>query len=627
MRSLHALLITSLFSFLVAFKFGLGGVRESEWVIFNLSYPLTCFFFAAWVLFFWQKIQAKKSSLKPQVGAIFILFLGVIWIHWCEPHILKVSQDEQSHLSLAWMMHIDRRVALPLAVHEIIPTPVIGAYFAPFRGHLFSYLTSVLLDIGAPLRAAPFITNALLGLSLIAIVYLMAKKWLRSPALACIPPLLLMSAPIFGQVMCSGSYDLANLTLLALSLKLLLEYSTLQSDTTRRLLLCSAVLLSYCRSESVLYSGIILTVVTWQTRAKPILEICISALGLIPALATQNLLTGNPNNLWQNAQSAGDKLWSINQLLPNLSDSLYHFVLGGKYDMGSPLLFLLGLAGAVRIIRNLCVSPGKAGRDERVVLIFTALALGIYCVPMGSFWGGPSQAVMTRFTLPLWFALSLLSVFTVMELRRFAYLPQSIVAAWFIFHAMPIYAKHHGTNTMHISAQQEEMGRLAEENNDGRTLFVSKSQIPLINRGLCVVEWRFFSSNLDKYAELVRMGAYSRIVLVELVRLRDATGKNFDNEKGVGSLRNACLTTPIASEIVDRGFRISLSQITGVRLEDGILSISPSNDRWPEFDTVESLRLYFSHLYPTGYGRWDIARTQQTTNLSEKNNSAETQSK
>jgi hypothetical protein len=312
--------------------------------------------------------------------------------------------------------------------------------------------------------------------------------------------LLLCSLPLLAQNVTSGGYDVLNLTLLAGLVWASLTYVSEPTSQRLTVLTSVCVLLALSRHESAVYVIVPATcaLYVWKKRGSlelPLL-VALSPLFLLPVVWTNKILVGSDTFMATDVAAAlGTKVFSLANLSKNMGETIFYLFSFDLDATNSILLSLMGVLGVlvmiVRVGLTLARREIPAAR-EIVLLVFMLLVLGLYALVLANFWGMPTDAAAARFSLPLHFLFAVLAVWMVADHWRNA-VPRWLLilsAGYLLLVATPACARHSTTNQMVVSRSYRWFLEYIAQHDDGRTLYVSKSCLPMIVAGYPAVYLR-----------------------------------------------------------------------------------------------------------------------------------------
>lgn len=577
-----------------------------EWGQWELAWPFALIISSLFAGLLARKIWNHREKVIPELRWIAVLTPFVLIVQCLEPHFLKVTYDEQAHLGVAYGMYSQGRCEMPLGAHlklNFAGDPAIDLYGTTFRGYYFSVLVAALGRAIGFSESLAYWVNGINALGVLVLVYIMARKIGLPPIISPIPAILLLGAGIFGQVMCSGAYDMTNLLFLAFFIYFLSNFLETKARAEGRLLLLASLLLTFCRTESIVYFAIAVLAWLYIYRLKMHWEILATLPWTLPMLATQRVLTANPRNITQGEIKPGQEVWSLGNLFENWQDSIVYFLNLSPAKMGSLLLFIAGLGGIVALTLRVKKGSHPFGHTEKTLFITAIGATSLYSIVMGSFWGGPSiKLVMTRFTLPLWLTLSIASAYFLKIIIEKNGITTKVLwittTTWFITMVMPTYAKRDVALNFDYALADKTMLEMAKQVDDGRTLFVYDSCASFVSRGLPCIEYSLLSNNVEKYTTLARMGTWNKIVFVELIKKLPDGKKGISRNPKWGNKRDSLITQKLLSKSYDPGWDLSLEEWTGLKTENGVIDIQKRDIEPPQHSSHNELTYKLRSLMP-----------------------------
>lgn len=510
---------------LLLWRFRTASLGQAEWVQWNLAYGAMSL---CWVLWLYAMARVLRESIAALTQIRFELAGVLLWgvallFFWSrhEPVLFKVNFDEPQHAAVALSMHLDGRFALPYATAGWDENLQILKYTSSSRGGFYSYLVSLLHDFTGYSASNPFLLNKAAFLLFLLTIYTMIKKVCVSRTIAITSVLLASSIPLFAQTTLSGSYDITNLAFLAIYTLAILLYAEKDSPSRFMFAACTGVILALVRSESLVYLGILGAILLFRIsknrRLPPASYALLLTPGLLAALSVQVILTSDPVNISQHDERATSGLFSLDFFLGHSRAALDYFFSPDADGTGCVWVAWAGLSASLLLIAGALTRRIRWDSVEKTWFAISTLAVLFYAGTLCSFWGGPDVAVMTRFTLPLWFVLILAPALLLRHLkpstRSLSTLPWMAIL-FFCAWTVPAVVHAKSTRAMNKSRILAAMIDTCRVKNDGRTTFIAESHLPFQANRIPAYSFNYFCNNASRFEMAHRIGLHGRFVLL-----------------------------------------------------------------------------------------------------------------
>lgn len=481
----------------VAFYFGFiaFGPVTAERIISGYGYYYILGLFALFVAFAWRVAGPRRQSwlswFRQPGWPVVVLVIATGMAIWSDPIKHKILYDEYVLQGTAAQMHATKEIGTAVRAYDIFGTWVAIDTFLDKRPYFFAFLVSLLHDLTGYRAANMFVLNIALAPVFLGLVYWLAATLTgrRGPAFLAVG--LLTTMPLLGQQVTGAGMELHNLTMLALVMALAVLYLRAPDDDRLALLVLGAVLLSQSRYESVIFVvPTALAIVFGWIRVRRILlpwPALIAPLLLVPYAWHNRVLSAKPA-LWQLREGETSR-FSLTYLSGNLQGAWKFFFNTGVELANSWWLSAVGAAAlgwllfcGVRWTRNRLRRPLES--SEQVVLWFGLGIIGNLSMLMFYYWSRLDEVIASRFALPLYFLLALLSARLVSDLdsRR---VPGTRLATfglgiWFFVFALPAVARRPYTDQNLVMLEVEWTREMVTARGDSVLLITSSSTIPFV---------------------------------------------------------------------------------------------------------------------------------------------------
>lgn len=471
------------------------GPATAERIISGYGYYYILGLFVVFVGFAWRVGSARRPAWwrwfrRPGWPAVVLVVAAGMAV-WSDPIKHKILYDEYVLQGTAAQMHATKEVGTAVRAYDIFGTWVAIDTFLDKRPYFFAFLVSLLHDLTGYRAANMFVLNIALAPVFLGLVYWLAVTLTGRRGAACLAVGLLATMPLLGQQVTGAGMELHNLTMLALTMALAVLYLRAPDDDRLSLLVLGAVLLSQSRYESVIFVvPTALVIVLGWLRARRILlpwPALIAPLLLVPYAWHNRVLSAKPA-LWQLREGETSR-FGLSYLSGNLQGAWKFFFNTSVELANSWWLSAVGAAAlawmavcAVRWMRN------RQRRDldsaETVVLWFGLGIIGNLTMLMFYYWSRLDEVIASRFALPLYFLLAVLSARFVadLDLRR---VPGTRIAAfglgiWFFVFALPAVARRPYTDQNLVMLEVEWTHEMVAARGGSVLLVTNSSTIPFV---------------------------------------------------------------------------------------------------------------------------------------------------
>lgn len=583
---------------LLSWRFGWGDLGQAEFVVWNFGYEIYRFSTAVWLisagLVAWGLRDTLRGLLVPGCLAALVVAALLSIGAYLEPHGYKVNYDEPLHANVAKTMH-DIGVSAP--VQTVLPGPTgpeITGYSSSHRAALYSYLVSIAHDLFGYAPSHPFWVNAALMGGVWMTVWLMVRLRFGGHAPGLFAMLILGAIPLMTHSAFSAQADVANLFFLAQFLLAIQLYARDRAPAQVGYLIATGAMLALARSESIAYLAVIAALFIremWRGRwVSPGWSALLVAPALMLAMAVQLILLSNPTNLTQGALAPGEAVHQVAFLRAHLNDMLTYFFVGTPTS-GAPIIaWLMAIATAVALathLRRRTLTDATLGTMGAAILYGT-----FYLVLLSSFWGGPSDLLMERFTLPLWLfgTLALTWVLYSQAPRRLAILCCAIPLLALATHTIPRLRSRVQWEANPLAQAQESWVALAKTHARAGRYFLAPSHYALVNEGLPAAPGKRLTIAPEFFENLVRSGKINELLILGIAQQGIVVFSADENDIATAATLREIARRPVATGIEIRLYRVDGYKRAG-RLHDfgtrateaGGISSSSGTGTWPAF--------------------------------------------
>lgn len=511
---------------LLVWRFAFATVQSAGWIHDHAYYSILTLSSAVFVLACLRMARAhdwvgglwRNRMEVMQVLAVTGLVLWVWSVH--EPAMERVCQDEPQHMSSAFLMHESAKLGQPnftFGEGDMVYTTLVGPVF---RGALYPYLVSLWHDVFGYSEVNAFRVNLVLGAVVLLQCYGFGRVVGGCRAVGWLAFLLMSSVPLLGQVARSGSYDLLNVVLLFLYVASL-RLSWRNCGPAELLYSASiGVLLALTRAESIVYLGLLAAMLLFMAyRGRSVSmprSFWLLIPGVVAALATQVVMvyfyprfsdsmntTGKPNLAWSNLVLHGE-------------DAIAYLFAFDDTSTASALLAWFGVVSALLCLALLITRRMAFAVDYFILYAASVVVILFYSVTLATFWGGPSQPEMARFTLPLWICFIWAVVLCARDVlwvkSRVPYAVALSLVALFVF-TLPSIRVHKATKSMGSAWINQSMSRLGDRMKIPGTLFVAQSNLVYANKRVSSCTAYLCTMQPEKIALMKQYGLIRRVLL------------------------------------------------------------------------------------------------------------------
>ena len=529
---------------IIGYRFWGMDQATALWLQYNFSYWTVL---AALGWFMWSlKCEADfrflsiRSFLRGHSVGILIVVACGVFLQIQEPHMLKVLQDEPTHLATSLLIHKQRAVATPAEAH-IFDGELIYLHAVPeVRMFLFSTLLSMVHDVSGYRVENVFILNAFLSTLVLALLYVCGNMFAGRNG-GCLAVVLMAGVPLLSQVATSGSYDLLNLVLLLGLFISTRHYLLSPAVGGLNLMLSVGVLLALSRYESILYLLIPIGAMLYKWRGEKAVSFTRSAmlspLAVWPCFTANFIMLSNDGFTLSSYREKGAGFFGLQYFAENARQAVYYLFNFDLDSTNSVLLSTLGLLGLVALWVTWSVRFRRAGAisfETKLLTVVSIFIFVMYLFVLTNFWGRPTQSSATRFILPLYAIMSLAAVWLVRNSSKQKKVTLvSLAAAGLFMMTFTNSSNVRASTTIHMSLPISYKWFLeyARKHDDGRTLYVADSSLYMLVYGYPSIPTSGLNTKLSSAVLCLKAGMYDEILIMD-IRYRDPVSGNYTNGLG-----------------------------------------------------------------------------------------------
>ncbi len=515
----------ALASAVVEYRLGLASVKVSVWITQFAGYWLvaaTCLLCAAALVAELRAHWPGWARLRPHWPGLLAGVLIALFWQAHEPHDFKILFDEHVLGGIARTMHYEREGAYPGYAHFINDHLVTFGFGVDKRPLLFPFLVSVVHDLTGFRPENSFVVNGLLGFALLMLIYgigAVQGGW----RVGCFGQLLFAGLPLIAQNATGGGFDLLNITVITAFFITAWNYWRQPGTGGLDLLVFTGLVLANCRYESMLFLALlaVLVVLKWVRERQVTLTLAAALsppLVLPPLLLNQIFMGGGGGSYFQTSAS---NFLNFKYLGENVVHAGYFLFMPDFQSNNSLLLSLVGLAALLLALmwigRQL---PGflKGFGVEIPLLLAVSGVLCVTFIGWLSFWGHWDDALVQRFSLPLYTGFVLCAMFVAARLLRGRLLPGWVVAGTAVYAvaaAAPVSSEAYMTNDMQSYVTYRWARDYVLKHADQSVLIISRASVMFTMYGQANIHMGIANHNPAKVANVLPNGLYRDIWVVQ----------------------------------------------------------------------------------------------------------------
>ncbi len=538
-RPLLLFLLSAALALFVAFR--VVTPAQTERLIVKGGYFYVLAVFAAWVIFAWRLMQARRGMCvswvrRPgRVGLFLMAATG--FAVWTDDFAHKVLFDEYVVQGTAWHMHLTKEIGAPLRAFDFSGTWMVIDTFLDKRPYFFPFLVSLLHDLTGFRLANVYVLNVAVAFALLGATYWLVRSLTarRGPALLAVA--LLASLPLFGQNATGASMELLNLGMIAAVMVGAVLYLRVPTDDRLSFLILGTVLLAQTRYESVLFVfPVAVIIATGWWRAGRILlpwPALLAPLMLVPYVWHDRFVSSRPV-LWQLREGEVARFaWQY--LAGNLEGARQFFFSTSPGQPNSLWLTIVGLLGlgwaavhAVKFLRGRAAGNGRPSPDAIVVLLFGLTVAANLGLLMFYYWSRLDEPIAARFALPSYFFLAVLAGWWARTLDVRGWPATGIMAGglavWVLVFGFTAYAHRFYTSQNMVMHELNWEIEQAAKRPRPTLLITSKATLPFLMEKIPAVNTVLARVRLPQIAWHMKQGTFREVIVTQVIRPMSAQG-------------------------------------------------------------------------------------------------------
>jgi hypothetical protein len=471
----------------------------------NFAGPITLLALCFWINSLRSVLAPWPRHFLPEWRTWLAALIGATVVFGSTAIDFKVLSDETNLLSVANMLTVFGKASNTEMWQYYYHTYHATDVSVPSRPILFPLFTSLVQHVVGVKWWAPFVVNFASLVILFQLVLLWAQRELPERFLPKSTTLLaILMSPVLSIVSTSAGYDLVSLTVGFAAFLLLFEYGRRQDSATLECLLFALVCYASVRYESIMAipftaAGLFFLEGKGIFKKVSLQTIAMAGLMILPLVVQRYLTWGSFENPPDRApfsfKNAMD--WSPIFFRSFFTDG------NGPYPI---LLHWLGLGGlllAVKRMRGVGMIP----------LVFLGFVLTLL---ISHHFGRADHPTQVRLFLPISFALSLLALYVLRDLERWAdprYLLM-VFAVLVVHHRQ--YAVHDPlTAQLTMTREVRHIRDFISADLKPGDIFVYDRPGQLTALGLSAISWSKFKDERRSYLDNVRAHLYNRLILID----------------------------------------------------------------------------------------------------------------
>jgi hypothetical protein len=370
--------------------------------------------------------RAFGSRVWPGRSHVFFLVLCCLWVFRMDRPGQKVLFDEPVLASTAFTLHYERELGTTTRAYPLHGIFTVLRTYLDKRPPLFPFVVAVVHDVTGWRVANSIYVNMGGTIVLLWLVWLLGRHYGGSPMAGSMAVALLATFPELGICATGAGMDLINLLFLVGTWLVAIAYAERPEEPRAVLLVICALLLTYCRYESVLYVGsaaLVWLLVAGRRRYwVPETIWALLPLGLL-LYAWHNTVLSHSPELWELRDEQSQR-FSLGYAPNNLTHAVKFLFVPTWDQPNAVLLAVAGCLGGFWLLSRLSRRAAVVENAPKITLLaFGGAILANFVLLMCYYWGELDDSIVTRLALPLYLLLALLAVAGWRELgARFAQL-------------------------------------------------------------------------------------------------------------------------------------------------------------------------------------------------------------
>jgi hypothetical protein len=394
-----------------------------EWIRYFGYYAIL----ASTLIWLWGLYRAYPGAFKPQgwswlgdkrfrwaIVAVLVVFAAM---QLNEQKGFKILLDEPVLINTSRMMHYERQVYV-VSNSQRVEGILAAKGYVDKRPNFFPFLVSVVHDLTGYRIENAFYLNTVLLLVLLGLAFSVGRELSSNMAGGFISLGAVASLPLVWHQAAGGGFEILNLVMMLLTLKLAIDYLKNPSSQKLTALALTAVMFAQVRYESILFviPVAIVGIMGYSIHRKPMLPwgVWISPLLLVPVLWQQRVFNLT-KDFWELFTVGTDKPFSLDYYAHGVSQALFFFFSWSWEMPTAPLVAWVGGISLVVFIIVMClrlVEHQKRAEiidSKRAQLVFFTLLLGVglYFTLLMCYAFDLGQYMVQRLALPLYLTMAL----------------------------------------------------------------------------------------------------------------------------------------------------------------------------------------------------------------------------
>lgn len=358
----------------------------------------------------WRRVAARAWPGWRQACLIAFVWL---WLLRIDAPGYKILYDEPVQSSTALTLHTEREFATTVRAHRIDGVFTVLKAYLDKRPPLFPFLVAVAHDVTGYRTSNAYVVNAAGTLALVALVWWLGRRYGGGVGGGACAVGLLATLPLLGITATSAGMDLVNLAMLAALWVAIVRYLDQPGETRALLMIVLALLLAYCRYESVLYVGAVAgawALACWRRRQWEVSSVwALLPLALVLYAWHNNVLSNTPA-LWELREEQTHR-FSLGYAANNLAHAAHYLFAVDRWLSNSLLLSVVGLGGGLIVLGAFALRRSRMERNDGAALgLIGAGVAASFAMLMCYYWGELDDPVVSRLSLPQQLLLVVLAV-------------------------------------------------------------------------------------------------------------------------------------------------------------------------------------------------------------------------
>lgn len=554
----------------------------------------------------------RRLSRKAVLTGFALATFGTYLMLLHEPSQMRVFADEPTHALTAHAMAQERHVYYPSMAYIEGGSTVFGEPEAAYRHYFYPFVVSLLHNLTGVRLSNFFIANALIAFLTMSMTFALGWRIGGRPLAGYAAQCLLLGLPLLHHTINSAGYDPLNLLCFVAFILVCLVYLQKGGSDLLDLSISVGILLTYCRSESIIYMvalGVVFLIrsnrerafnLSWFSTLTPIFLLVPIAAREVADFLSQNLsiFYGVSDGFFGLRYLEGNTRQIISWLFSVQSASLSSWLISGLGVMALPILFL----NALRLLRLKLQAKRpeclfQTFAPDLVIICFISLSSVHLFLILCLYWN-PADASAVRFLLPALFVLILAIIRSVYWLEkalgRTLYLQLTIVATSFVWIVtLPKAARAETTRSMMAASEAHGSLDWVKAHDNGRTLYAVNSPSFFFVNQIPAITLMDLGMHHRALFGLIEEGYFDQIIIIETL--------HFNSQEGGWSQTKPLMPLPpnLVLETIDswRNFihaETTVRRVLGIRGSDGSVVSLP--EQLTEAREWESDAAYFEHI-------------------------------